>query len=69
LEVTPTLSYGYFGDFDEICDKLVEVYQDVASSTIAASEEGVVLYFVQKTNAKSPVESVISISKVKSVEY
>lgn len=69
LDVAPTQTYGPFSSYDEVCDSLLSIYQEVSSSTIASSEEGSVLYFVQKAEDKTHPESVISIAKLKSVQY
>jgi len=67
LDVVPTQTYGPFSTYDEICDSLLSIYYEVSSSTIANSDEGSVLQFVQKAEDKTHPESVISISKLKSV--
>lgn len=72
LDTTPSTSCGFFSDYEELCDKLVEVYQDVSCQPISSSEEGAVLYFVEIQTAKkgqSATEKVISMAKVKSVQY
>lgn len=47
LEVVPTTTFGPYDDYNNLCDALVNIYDEVASSTLASSEEGAVLYFVQ----------------------
>lgn len=69
LDVVPSKTYGPFSEYDEVCDSLLHIYEEVASSTLAGSEEGAVVYFVQKAESKTHPDCVISVAKVKSVQY
>ncbi len=58
---------GTFTTYDEVCDKLLNLYKDVAESSIHSEEEGSVLYFLG--NFQSPQEKVLSLCKLKTLEY
>ena len=68
LETVPTQTYGPFSDYIDLCDSLVQIHDEVYSRSLASTEEGVVLYFVQKASKGRP-EAVISVAKIKSAEY
>lgn len=70
LDVVPNRTCGVFSKYEELCASLYEVYKQVANSSLSASEEGAVLTFILRNGEGSTTpDSVISICKVKSVEY
>jgi len=52
-----------------MCDVLCQVFKDVAKSEIAKDEEGNVLYFVSKSNKPTQSDRVLSLAKLKTLEY
>ena len=54
---------GTFTTYDELCDKLMNLYKDVAESSIHSEEEGSVLYFIG--NHQTLSEKVLSLCKLK----
>ena len=58
---------GTFTTYDELCDKLLNLYKDVAESSIHSEEEGSVLYFIG--NFQTLSEKVLSLCKLKTLEY
>jgi len=70
VDVTPNRICGVYDSYDELCTSLVEIHKQVANSSLSASEEGAVLTFIRRNQEGSPgPDSVISMCKVKSVEY
>lgn len=67
LDVVPNRVCGTYSTYDELCDSLSEVHKQISNSSLNASEEGAVLTFIRKS--ETAVDSVISMCKVKSVEY
>lgn len=58
---------GSFTSYDDLCDKLLNLYKEVAESSIHSEEEGSVLYFIG--NFQTPSEKVLSLCKLKTLEY
>lgn len=58
---------GSFTSYDSLCDKLEDIYRQVAESSISSEEEGSVLYFVR--NYQQVDEYVLSMCKLKTLEY
>lgn len=67
LDVAPSTVLGVFTEYDTLCDALAKLHRQVSNAPIALSEEGTVLTFVKLGGSAPP--SVISMCKVKSVEY
>lgn len=61
-------SLGAFDNFNSLCDNLEVTFKNVAKSSIAQDEEGNVIYFIKK-DAKSKKEEVLSLAKLKTLEY
>ena len=69
LDKVAITTLGTYSDYNKLCDNLCRVFKDVAKSEIAQEEEGNVLYFV-KRNKQDPEESeVLSLCKLKTLEY
>ena len=66
LNTVPQKSHGTYTDYSILCDALAHIYDEVYSSPLAKTEEGAVIYFVERA-AKG--ESVISMAKIKSATY
>jgi len=70
IDVTPNIVCGIYETYDELCSSLSEIHKQVANSSLCASEEGAVLTFIRRQpESSSQADSVISMCKVKSVEY
>ena len=70
IDVTPNIVCGIYETYDELCSSLSEIHKQVANSSLCASEEGAVLTFIRRQpEGSSQADSVISMCKVKSVEY
>ena len=62
-------SLGTYSDFNTMCDALCKVFKDVAKSEIAEEEEGNVLYFLKRPKDKSQPSEILSLAKLKTLEY
>ena len=62
-------SLGVFTDYDKMCDTLCKAFKDTSKSEIAEDEEGNVLYFVRKDPKGEQPEKVLSLAKLKTLEY
>lgn len=64
-------SLGMFNDYDNLCNSLCKIFQDVAKSEIAKEEEGNVLYLLRKgeNDANGAPDQVLSLTKLKTLEY
>ena len=70
LDVVPSRQCGRFGTYDELCVALADIHKQVVNSSLSASEEGAVLTFIRRaTQSSDEPEQVISMCKIKSVEY
>jgi hypothetical protein len=52
-----------------MCDVLCQVFKDVAKSEIAKDEEGNVLYFIKRDKINNNNDKVLSLCKLKTLEY
>ena len=59
---------GVFKDYDALCDELVEIHKNVSVKNLSIQEEGVVITLIQRNEQKAD-DAVISMSKIKSIEY
>lgn len=50
LETVVMQSFGTFDTYDSVCDALVQIYDNVAGSELASTEQGALIYFVKKSN-------------------
>ena len=62
-------SLGQFTNYSEMTDALCKVFKDVAKSEIAKDEEGNVLYFIKRAKEGSEKDKVLSLAKLKTLEY
>jgi len=69
LDCVKVQSLGVFTDYDKMCDVLCTAFKDVSKSEIAEDEEGNVLYFVKKDPKGEQPDQVLSLAKLKTLEY
>ena len=69
LDKVHALSLGLFDDYDTMCNTLCTVFKDVSKSEIAKDEEGNVLYFIKRSKEGSSKDQVLSLTKLKTLEY
>ena len=60
---------GCFNDYDKLCDQLCFTFKDVAKSEIAKDEEGNVLYLIARGGTASTDGTILSLAKLKTLEY
>ena len=68
LDLIPESDCGVFSDYDSMCDKLVELYQEATTSPLHTTEEGLVFKLILK-GSENTLDQVISMCQVKSFEY
>lgn len=69
LDKVHAMSLGLFDDYDTMCNTLCKTFKDVAKSEIAKDEEGNVLYFIKRAKEGPLKDQVLSLSKLKTLEY
>lgn len=69
LDKVHAMSLGLFDDYDTMCNTLCTTFKDVAKSEIAKDEEGNVLYFIKRSKDSPEQDKVVSLSKLKTLEY
>ena len=69
LDMVHIESLGEFEDYDKLCDQLESTFKQVAKSPIAKDEEGNVLYFIKKCPKTGKELEVLSLAKLKTLEY
>ena len=62
-------SLGLYKDFNTLCCCLEKAFKDVAKSPITTDEEGSVLYLVKRSNYSTHDDQVLSLCKLKTIEY
>ena len=62
-------SHGLYNNYDKLCDKLYELFKEVAKSKIADEEEGSVLYLIKRDFENPQNDRVLSLCKLKTLEY
>lgn len=62
-------SLGTFKTFDSLCDALTKAFREVAKGKIVEEEEGSVIYLTQRHSSNSAEDKVLSLSKLKTIEY
>jgi hypothetical protein len=60
---------GLYNDYDHLCDDLVTEFERVSSLSISEEEEGAVIYFVKRHREDATEDSVLSLGKLKTLEY
>ena len=60
---------GVYSDYDKLCDDTEKEFRIVAGQTIADEEEGAVLYMVRRDMDDPRKDQVLSLSKLKTLEY
>ena len=69
LDVVNIDSMGLYNDYDHLCDDLQLEFEKVSGLSIREEEEGAVIYFVLRHNEDSTKDQVISLGKLKTLEY
>ena len=69
LDKVAIQTLGSFSEYGPLCDSLCRVFKDVAKSEIAQEEEGNVLYFIKRASEGSAKDEVLSLCKLKTLEY
>jgi hypothetical protein len=62
-------SLGTYSDYDHMCDDLQAEFERVSGLSIAEEEEGSVLYFVLRHKEDPKSDHVLSLGKLKTLEY
>lgn len=62
-------SMGLYNDYDHLCDDLQLEFEKVSGLSIQVEEEGAVIYFVLRHNEDSGKDQVLSLGKLKTLEY
>ena len=60
---------GVFTDYDQFCDAMVKEFYEISKCTIGEEEEGAVFYFVKRDQENHARDEVISMTKLKTLEY
>lgn len=69
FNIVRTESMGVYSDYDKMCDDLVQEYNNVARQSIQNEEEGAVLYMIKRDKEDSRYDDILSLSKLKTLEY
>jgi len=62
-------SLGLYNDYDHLCDDLQAEFERVSGLSIEQEEEGTVIYFVVRHKEDSTLDEVLSLGKLKTLEY
>jgi hypothetical protein len=60
---------GVYDNFDDLCDNMAYTFEDIASAKISDYEEGAVLYLVKRDTKFKEMDEVLSLCKLKTLEY
>lgn len=60
---------GTFNNYQELNECLLQAYDDVASASVEEEGEGAVIYFIEKNDQFLQQDKVLSVSKLKTLEY
>ena len=69
FDIVDIKQLGIYSDFDKMCDDIEKEFRIVASQSIEQEEEGAVLYIVKRDSKESNYDEVLSLSKLKTLEY
>ena len=58
-----------YSDYDKLCDELEQEYNITAESSLSKAEEGSVLFFVKRDKENAKYDDILSMSKLKTLEY
>ena len=58
-----------YTDYDHLCDDLQSEFERVSGLSIKEEEEGSVIYFVLRHREDSKMDQVLSLAKLKTLEY
>lgn len=62
-------SLGIYNDYDHMCDDLQTEFERVTGLSIRDEEEGTVIYFVLRHREDAKQDQVLSLGKLKTLEY
>ena len=68
MDCVPGSNQGTFSTYDDFCDRVGELFKEVAEMRISEAEEGAVLYFVMNLGNQES-ERMLSMCKLKTLEY
>ncbi len=69
FDVVKIQQLGVYNDYDRLCDDLEKEYVNVSGKTIREEEEGAVLYMVRRHKEEPKNDEILSLSKLKTLEY
>lgn len=69
LDMVKASSIGIYSTYDSLCDKLYETFRELAKSKLVEDEEGSVIYLVKRDFENPANDRVLSLSKLKTLEY
>jgi hypothetical protein len=69
LDTVRINSMGLYNDYDHMCDDLQSEFERVSGLSIRDEEEGMVIYFVLRHKEDSQLDEVLSLGKLKTLEY
>lgn len=69
LDVVTVDSMGLYNDYDHLLDDLQKEFEKVSGLSIQEEEEGAVIYFVLRHSDDETRDQVISLGKLKTLEY
>lgn len=69
LDMVNVESRGLYNSFNDLCDCLCQTFNDIAESKIVEEEEGSVLYMIKRDPINSDNDKVVSLCKLKTLEY
>lgn len=69
LDIVQVESLGTYNTFAALCDGLTKAFREVAKGKIVEEEEGSVIYLTQRHSSNSAEDRVLSLSKLKTIEY
>jgi hypothetical protein len=69
LDTVSISSLGVYNDYDHLMDDLQTEFERVSGLSIREEEEGAVIYFVLRHREESARDQVLSLGKLKTLEY
>ena len=69
LDTVRINSMGLYNDYDHMCDDLQSEFERVSGLSISEEEEGMVIYFVLRHREDAQLDEVLSLGKLKTLEY
>jgi len=69
LDTVRIESMGLYNDYDHMCDDLQAEFLRTSGLSIKEEEEGTVIYFLLRHKEDSRLDEVLSLGKLKTLEY